>query len=585
MIKRKIKQTIKKVLLICKRIVVRVPILRKIGIKARDILFPEMAQRDREIYHYQDYYPTIPEHMHQVREATKFKVRPLISLVLPTYNTPEIYLRECLDSVLFQSYDNWELCIADDASPDKNVRTVIEEYAKNDSRIKWVVRKKNGHISEASNSALEIATGDFTALLDHDDILWPNALYEMVKVINADPKVDLIYTDEDKIEETGKIHSYPFLKPDWSPEFLESCNYITHFTCIRTSILRDIGGFRKGCEGAQDWDLFIRITEKTSKIVHIPKLLYSWRIHETSTAANTDAKPYVYEAQKKLLDDHLERTKRKGVVETGIITQHRTIKYEPKKDDSLTVIVSCADTVLAKNAVRSISQVEPGIDIKLICVRPGGFSDQLKAEFSNLAPELLNDHSYVEVSDTESIYEVATRLAKSDFVCFVDSNAEIISENWARIMVGDAQLPGVGVVGPVLLSQDRHIIQSAGLGINFGDNGYLDMLQGTPFHDPHYTRGLYAKSRRNVSAVNGALYGIKLDRLKLLLKKTDGNIHNSLDLCLAALNNSHRNIYTPYIQAVLTKDSPRLHTVFTIERDIYLNPNFKASNQRMEVKG
>jgi glycosyltransferase involved in cell wall biosynthesis len=207
------------------------------------------------------FFPTIHDYYRQQHDAT-LQEGPLISILLPTYNTPEAYLRECIESIIIQSYPRWELCIADDNSKDKQVVRIIKEYQEQDDRIKLIERPVNGHISEATNSALTLASGEFVGLMDHDDTLWPNALYEIVCVIHENKTVDFIYSDEDKIDSTGKLHSYPFLKPDFSPEFLESCNYITHFSCIRRTVMESAGGFRKGYEGAQDWDLFIRITEK-----------------------------------------------------------------------------------------------------------------------------------------------------------------------------------------------------------------------------------------------------------------------------------------------------------------------------------
>ncbi len=206
-----------------------------------------------------------------------FASRPLISIVVPVYNTEEKYLREMIESVSQQLYPNWELCIADDASTKPHVREVLEQYGLEDPRIKVVYRQDNGHISAASNSALEIATGEFVALLDHDDVLAPHALYMVAHAINEHPDADVLFSDEDKLDDAG-CRCDPYFKPDWNAELFYCQNFVNHLGVYRTSLLRAIGGFRAGFEGSQDYDLTLRATAATSgPIVHIPHVLYHWR--------------------------------------------------------------------------------------------------------------------------------------------------------------------------------------------------------------------------------------------------------------------------------------------------------------------
>lgn len=564
-----------------KKTIIAVPILRKAAVRAKHLLVPELANIVRESYNHHAYYPTITEYVQQTSNWKQFKHQPLISLVMPTYNTPHDFLKDCIESVLLQSYPNWELCIADDASPDKAVGRIVKDYAAKDARIKFVQRKTNGHISEATNSAIEIASGTFITLVDHDDMLWPNALYEVVKVINDDPKVDLIYTDEDKIGLDDKIHSYPFLKPDWSPEFLESCNYITHLSTIRSTVLRDIGGLRKGYEGAQDWDLFIRIGEVTQQIIHIPKILYSWRIHEASTAANTDAKPYVYEAQLKLLNDHVMRTGRRGVVETGIITQHRTIKYEVPSDTMLAVFVTVSSELATKRLLRSLQSHVAGAPIELYLLSRTSLSTQSIKEYSLIVAG--TTVRFIK-SGAEPEWQLALDQTRADYFAFIDDRAEIISDNWARTAVGDAQLTGVGLVGPVLLKSDKETVLSAGIGIGYGQ-GYCDMLSGEPFNDPHYTRGLYVKSRRNVSAVNPVVYFTTRRAIEAVKSGKLTTTTSAIDLALVLLDVGLRHVYTPYVKAVYHGVlEPTAATNSSKVEDKYLNPNFNHLNSRMEVR-
>ena len=211
-------------------------------------------------------------------KAKAFPYRPKVSVLVPVYNTEEKWLRLCIESVLNQVYDNWELCIADGGSTKNHVRKVLEEYAQHDSRIKVKFLAENRGIAGNSNEALALAAGEFVGFLDHDDELSLSALYEVVKLLNENQDIDFIYSDEDKISTKG-WRFYPHFKPDWSPDTLRSCNYITHFAVIRRKIVDDVGGFRTGYEGSQDYDLFLRITKRTQRIAHIPKVLYHWRSH------------------------------------------------------------------------------------------------------------------------------------------------------------------------------------------------------------------------------------------------------------------------------------------------------------------
>lgn len=254
----------------------------------------------------------------ETKKIKSLKYQPKISLLMPTFNSPHKFLKMNLDSVINQIYSNWELCIADDCSSDPKVRQIIKEYSKKDKRIKYVFRNKNGHISRATNSCLKLATGEFVGLLDHDDLIYPNTLSECLKELNKHPDTDFIYTDEDKINKHNNRFE-PHFKPNWSPETLLSGNYITHFALIRKKIINKVGNFRKGYEGAQDLDLFLRITEITSKIIHVPKILYSWRTLKTSTASkNSNAKnEYAYKNGTKAVQDCLNRRNLKSIVKIG----------------------------------------------------------------------------------------------------------------------------------------------------------------------------------------------------------------------------------------------------------------------------
>jgi len=285
--------------------------------------------------------------------------QPKISLITPVYNPEKKHLIECIESVLNQSYPNWELCLVDDASTKKYVKEILDNYSKKDKRIKVKFRDKNGHICVASNDALKMAKGEYIGLLDHDDFLWPNALYEVVKLINQKPHVQFIYSDEDKLDYDGKTHVDPFFKPDWSPDYLRSINYITHFAVLKKSLIDKIGGFRVGTEGAQDWDLFLRASfyleknigqchplDEKNPIQHISTILYSWRKTSQSTASEKHAstvKNYAYKNQKKVLADDLKRRGYEGLVEPTKYLGLWRVRYKIIGNPLVSIIIPTKD--------------------------------------------------------------------------------------------------------------------------------------------------------------------------------------------------------------------------------------------------
>ncbi|MFV0424583.1 MAG: glycosyltransferase family 2 protein, partial [Bacilli bacterium] len=274
-------------------------------------------------------------------EVKDYEYTPKISVVIPVYNCPTKYLRECLDSILTQTYQNFEICICDDASTDEGVVAVLKEYEKLDSRIKVFYSEKNGHISKATNNALSIATGEYIAFMDNDDTLSPFAFNEVIKVLNENKNIDLIYSDEDKMNMEGK-RVFPHFKPDFSPETLLGINYICHLVVVKRVLVSDLGGIREGFEGVQDHDFLLRLTEITSNIVHIPKILYHWRMIPGSTAVSTDNKPYVLENGVKMVEETLERRSQKGKVSVMLPGSAYSTLLE-NKDELVSIIIPTRD--------------------------------------------------------------------------------------------------------------------------------------------------------------------------------------------------------------------------------------------------
>ncbi|BAV36899.1 glycosyltransferase family 2 protein [Enterococcus faecalis] len=469
------------------------------------------------------------------QEIATFHYQPKISIAMPVYNVEEKWLRLCIDSILNQVYTNWELCMADDASTDPNVKKILTEYQQLDERIWVVFREQNGHISEATNSALAIATGEFVALLDNDDELAINAFYEVVKVLNENPELDLIYSDEDKIDMDGN-RSDPAFKPDWSPDLLLGTNYISHLGVYRRSILEEIGGFRKGYEGSQDYDLVLRFTEKTTKerIKHIPKVLYYWRMLPTSTAVDQGSKGYAFEAGLRAVQDALVRRGINGHATHGAANGLYDVYYDIESEKLVSIIIP------TKNGYKDVQRCVSSIIEKTtyqnyeIIMADNGSTDpkmhELYAEFEQQLPGRFFVESIDIPFNFSTINNRAAKKAHGEYLLFLNNDTEVITENWLTLMVSFAQQERIGCVGAKLL-YPNNTVQHAGVILGLG---------GVAGHGhygyPHGDLGYFGRLAINVnySAVTAAC---------LLMKKADFDAvggfeeaftvaFNDVDLCL-----------------------------------------------------
>ena len=400
-----------------------------------------------------------------------FAYRPVMSVIMPVFNTPEAYLRRSIESVLGQLYGHWELCIADDASSDPRVGDVCEHYATRDTRIKFIKRPQRGHIAAATNSAMTLATGEFAALLDHDDELAPHALYMIAEELNANPDLDLLFSDEDKIDANGKRFA-PWFKSDWNYDLMLSQNAVVHLAVFRLSILREIGGFRSGFDGSQDYDVLLRFTEciKTDRIKHIPFILYHWRAIPGSVAMGAAEKEYPYEAAVKAIQEHLDRM---GTGATGSRDAHdgyyRIVWPIPSDAPGVTIIIPTKDKVeLLRIAVDSIrgKTTYPNYRIVIIdnCSILAG-TKQYLSEFSLLpSASVLN---YTAPFSFAAMNNWAVKQVGTPLVAFVNNDIEVISPGWLTELVSHALRPGVGAVGAKLYYPDE-TIQHAGIVVGLG---------------------------------------------------------------------------------------------------------------------
>ncbi|MCP3928182.1 MAG: glycosyltransferase, partial [Bacteroidetes bacterium] len=406
-----------------------------------------------------------------------FQRKPLISILVPVYNVDQEWLERTIDSVRQQLYENWELCLCDDLSPLPHVRRVLQQYSELDSRIKILFKEENDGISKTSNAALAMATGEYVGLLDHDDELSIDALYENVKAINANPDVGLIYSDEDKLDMQGN-RCDPFFKPDYSPELLKSQNYICHFTVIKKSIMNDIGGFKEEYDGSQDHDLILRALEKAKNVHHIPKILYHWRKIPGSTAAIYDSKSYAWEAGRKAIEDSLHRNNLNGEVVFARYQGSYRARYQVHDTPLVSIIIPFKDKPdLLKNVINSILEKSTYTNYEIVGVSNNSTDKSTFDLMENLSKNdsRISFIRYNHPFNFSAINNHAITKVKGKYVVLLNNDIEIISPEWIEAMLEFAQQEQVGAVGGKLYYSDDRIQHT---GIVIGMAG----IAGPPHH-------------------------------------------------------------------------------------------------------
>jgi GT2 family glycosyltransferase len=396
--------------------------------------------------------------------------QPLISIVFPVYNSPEEFLREAIDSVRAQLYTNWELCIADDLSTLPHVAKVLDEYAALDPRILVHKRKTNGHISACSNSAVALASGPWLCLMDHDDLLAEHALALCVLAIDASPDAAIVYSDEDHVNADG-TRGQPYFKPEFDPLLILGQNYLSHLCLIRADLVAQVGGFREGYEGSQDWDLMLRSIElvRPGQIVHVPHVLYHWRAHSASTASSTSAKPYVVEASRLVVQEHLERIGVEADVTTIWGTSYNRIRWAlapvPPK---VSVVILPRVGIRFPGCVESVRLLTSYPNLEIIVLDDGGFRPPMRRVLNERAAWLTVIENTDDLSDSAQ-RNLAARAATGDILCFIDDDVEVLTPSWLEAVVGTLSHPGIGCVGVKLLYRDFRI-QHAGIVLGIGGN-------------------------------------------------------------------------------------------------------------------
>ncbi len=476
-------------------------------------------------------------------EVKEYEYNPKISVVIPVYNCPIVYLRECIDSILNQTYKNFEVCLCDDASTDKDVVKVLKEYEELDSRIKVFYSKENGHISKATNNALSIASGEFIAFMDNDDTISPYAFNEVVKTLNENNSVDLIYSDEDKMDLDG-TRMHPSFKPDFSPETLLGSNYICHLVVARRRLVEEIGGIREGYEGVQDHDFLLRLTEVTSSIAHIPKILYHWRMIPGSTALDVKSKSYITENGIKMVEDALACRGLKGQVSASTESSYTTILGND--NELITIVIPTRDGAdILGPCLKSVYDKSSYRNFEVIVIDNGSE----KEETFKLFKEYKN-HSNFRVLRMDCPFNYshlnneAVKQANGEYILLLNNDVEVISENWLEALLGHARIEEIGAVG-ALLYYPNDTVQHCGVILGIGGAAAHCHLQLSAARVKEVASG---RTPSNFSAVTAACLMVskkKYMEVGMLNEKDLTVAFNDIDFCLRLLEKGYRNVVHP----------------------------------------
>lgn len=477
---------------------------------------------------------------------------PVISILMPVYNTPPAVLVAAIQSVLRQDYPHWELCIADDCSTSHATRRVLQRYRGFDPRIKIVRAERNLHISEATNLASQFATGDFVGFLDHDDELAPDALSQMTASILANPRGDVFYSDEDKINFDGQFVD-PYLKPDWSPEHLTSVAYILHFMLVRKSLFLQLGGLRGSRTGAQDYDLSLRACAKARQVVHVPKVLYHWRMISGSASAEVEAKPQALTNATHAIRDFVTREKPGAEVEPGLFTGSHRVVWPIDESRPVTLLMLTdsrskfvpgrGHILMVEHAIDSILEKSSFKNYRIIVVDNGNMPKDVRDRISDRGVTVA-DYKMPSKFNYAKKINFAFKLVTTEDVIILNDDIEVITEDWIESLVSHSQRDEIGAVGAKLLYPDDKI-QHAGvvIGVN---GGAAHIFHGQPDFSTGYCG--YTDVVRNYSAVTGAVMATRMSIVRAL-NGFDEDLaidYNDIDFCLRAGSSGYRIVYTPF---------------------------------------
>ena len=486
------------------------------------------------------------------------KHHPTFSIIVPVYNVETQWLTAAIESVKSQHYPHWQLCLIDDASTLEGVGDCLSRQQKSDSRISVAHNQKNLGIAGASDQGLALASAEYIAFMDHDDLLHPDALLDNARLINEFPDADLIYSDEDKIDLSGNYHS-PFFKPGFSPELLESQNYIGHFVVIRQSLLQQLGGFRSGVDGAQDYDLLLRATARTQRIKHIAKVLYHWREVPGSTAHTFSAKSYAWEAGKRALQNHYENDDTKHSIELGTHPGTYRTRFKFVQQPKISIILPFKDqATLLDKCLQSLFDLAQWDNLEVLGINNNSQQPDTKSlinEWQAKEPRF-RVVDYDDEFNYAAICNFGVQQVDGEYVLLLNSDIQFKDPGWVSELLGYACQDDIGAVGAKLLYPDQSI-QHAGIVIG------IDEGAGHPFkHFPNDHKGYFMRLglSHNVSAVTGALLMVsrkKYLEVQGLDEEQFAIAYNDVDFCLKLLDAGYRNVVTPFCCATHHESSTR----------------------------
>ena len=503
---------------------------------------------EREVEYQEWYEKNKPSEEELARQRKKKWKEPVtISVLVPAYWTPEVFLRQMIESVLNQTYPHLELCIADGSGENISVEKVVKEYQAKDQRVRYQRLEKNEGIAGNTNAAIRMATGDYLALFDHDDLLAPNALFEVASTIEKD-KADVVYTDEDKVTSDLKEHFQPHFKPDFNPDLLCSNNYICHLFVVKRSLALKLGGQDPAYDGAQDYDFIFRCTEEAEKIVHIAKILYHWRVHQASTADNPTSKMYAFDAGKRAIEAHLQRIGAKAEVSHTKDLGFYRVKYQVQGNPKVSIVIPNKDEKeTLKKCLESIWQKTTYSNYEIILVENNSTTREIRDYYQELDGK---NGVRVVYWDKEFNYSAINNFgisyAKGEYILCLNNDITVISPEWMEELLANCQRPEVGIVGARLYYPDN-TIQHAGIVLGMGG------CAGSLFVGLARSRGGYlhkAALQQDLSAVTAACFMVK----KEVFEKVGGFeeklavAFNDVDFCLKVRHAGYLVVYDPYAE-------------------------------------
>lgn len=520
--------------------------MKHFGPKEFWIRLTERFQADDVGYEewYKNHKPTMEELQRQ--RDTEFEYEPLISILVPVYNTPEEFLKQMIQSVRKQTYGKWELCIANANPANETVAEILRISSTKDERIKVKDVPENEGIAQNTNAALASATGDYIGLLDHDDLLTPDALYEVVKAINENDRPQVLYSDEDKVTMDLSEHFQPHMKPDYNKDLLRSNNYITHFFVADRTLVEEVGGEDGEYNGAQDYDLILKCTERAKGIAHIPRILYHWRVHKASTADNPASKMYAFDAGKRAIEDHLKRCGEIGKVSHEKDLGFYRVKYQVQGSPLISIIIPNKDQVESLDKCLESIEKSSYKNYEIIIVENNSTEDETFAYYKKIESDKIRIVYWSDEFNYSAINNFGVKHARGDYLLLLNNDVEVITTDWLEELTANCQRKDVGIVGARLYYPDD-TIQHAGIVIGIGGVAGA-LFVGMPRMFTGYLHK--AAIQQDLSAVTAACMMVKRSVYEELngLEEELKVAFNDVDFCLRAREKGYLVVYDPNVE-------------------------------------